>query len=259
MRIEKDIVDKNFSKAAGTYDSWAKHQCRIAKTLSACIPEFAKINNLLDLGCGTGNSIESVNLLFPEAEILGVDIAAGMIDYCREKWIDYENINFYHGDVENLELSQKYDLIISSCSLQWVSDFKKTLNKYLNCLNQGGYLALAIPVKGSLDELKQSYLQAFDKNMPGLCFQNENDIMDAVSCKTAKIYHACTELVTEYYDSLDVLRYFKKIGVTFSEQYNYKAKSVKEVKMLMKKYRQNFTFNNRLPISYKIFYLVIKV
>jgi malonyl-CoA O-methyltransferase len=259
MRIEKHIIDKNFSEAANTYDLWAKHQNRIAKTLSSHIPILANINNILDLGCGTGNSIESLLSLYPDADVLGVDIAEGMIEYCREKWKDYKKINFHQCDIEDLELSQKYDLIISSCSLQWLTDIKSTFNKFLNCMNPGGYLALAIPVEGSLNELKHSYVQVFSSDIPGLYFQNENMLIDAINQNRVKNCHTFTEVVSEYYESLDVLRYFRKIGVTFSNQHNYKTKSISEIRMLMKQYQQDFMLNNRLPISYKILYLIVEV
>ena len=66
--------------------------------------------SILELGCGTGR------VTFPLAqtarEVVGVDISEEMILRAKEK-SDEENVSFVIGDITNIELNKKFDLIIA--------------------------------------------------------------------------------------------------------------------------------------------------
>ena len=47
--------------------------------------------NILDIGCGPGNSTAVLKTMFPQADILGVDNSEDMIKKAKEA---YPNINF---------------------------------------------------------------------------------------------------------------------------------------------------------------------
>ena len=53
-----------------------------------------------------------------------------------------ERISLEQGDILELEISEKYDLIFCHAVLEWVEEGEKLLNKCQELLNQDGYLSL---------------------------------------------------------------------------------------------------------------------
>ena len=102
--------------------------------------------NILDIGCGPGNSTSVLKLMFPQAYILGVDNSEDMIKKAEEA---YPNINFQICDITtDLDKVDKYDVIFSNACLQWVPNHKEVIPMLFNKLNKNGILAVQIPMNG---------------------------------------------------------------------------------------------------------------
>ncbi|HCG4536273.1 class I SAM-dependent methyltransferase (plasmid) [Ureibacillus chungkukjangi] len=114
--------------------------------------EMAKpYQNILDAGCGTGTL--ALELAKEEKHILGLDISSDMIDKACKKAKDcgLENIvKFDTGDIKNLNLKQKFDLIILSGGvfefLLSIKDQVKTLMTLRSLLNNNGKLVFDVIV-----------------------------------------------------------------------------------------------------------------
>lgn len=101
---------------------------------------------VLDLGCGPGNSTEVLRRRFPAAELLGVDNSPAMIERTKR---DYPGISFqlYDAAAPLSELGGKWDVIFSNACLQWVPDHPALIVGLLDALNDGGELAVQIPLQ----------------------------------------------------------------------------------------------------------------
>jgi SAM-dependent methyltransferase len=67
---------------------------------------------ILDLGCGTGS--HAIVLAKRGYKVTGVDRASDMLDRARRKALDAgADVRFIEGDISNIDLSEKYDAIIS--------------------------------------------------------------------------------------------------------------------------------------------------
>jgi trans-aconitate 2-methyltransferase len=100
--------------------------------------------NILDIGCGPGNSTAILRDFFPTAKILGVDSSEEMIKKARES---NSNINFKLCDVlSELDSLDKYDIIFSNACLQWIPNHKSFIPKLFDKLNTNGILAVQIPM-----------------------------------------------------------------------------------------------------------------
>ena len=218
MIIEKNTISRNFSDAAGTYDFWAKPQKEIARRLVELLAIGQTKNNVLDLGCGTGNIIDQVLRLDPATRILGIDIAPGMIDFCTKRWNDSPEINFIKDDICHFTPTENYDLILSSCTFQWIKDIPDVIKKFTNSLCNDGILAIAVLLDGSFSELKNSYKSLFGSNLPGPKYRTDNYYVDALQTSNLKIITAKVETVESYFSGLDLLKYFKNIGATFKHK-----------------------------------------
>ncbi len=56
--------------------------------------------NILDIGCGVGNSTKVIRETFPHAEIFGLDFSIQMLEAAKEFCL---GVNFICGDGEELE------------------------------------------------------------------------------------------------------------------------------------------------------------
>lgn len=103
------------------------------------------IHNIIDIGCGPGNSTSVLKKAFPDADITGIDSSPDMIDKATST---YNNINFRCLDAscDLSQLKEKYDLVFSNACIQWISDHKTLLTNFMALLNDDGHLAVQIPV-----------------------------------------------------------------------------------------------------------------
>ena len=106
--------------------------------------EGRNVSSVLDVGCGPGNSSVVIKKIFPNADILGIDFSADMIERAKK---DYVDITFeqWDADVFTEETSKKFDLIFSNACLQWLPNQFKTIINLYKLLNDNGIMAVQIP------------------------------------------------------------------------------------------------------------------
>lgn len=106
--------------------------------------EGRTVSSALDVGCGPGNSSAVIKSVFPEAEILGIDFSADMIERAKK---DYTDIIFEQWDADEFseKTGKKFDLIFSNACLQWLPDQFKTIKNLYKLLNENGIMAIQIP------------------------------------------------------------------------------------------------------------------
>jgi len=256
--IEIKAVSKNFSGAANSYNYWAEPQKRIAEELVKRIISInPMIHSILDIGCGTGYVIEQILKYGYSNRIMGIDIAEGMISFCRDKWKNSQNISFIHADMAQFNSEISFNTITSSCALQWGIDMQQTFTKILSNLNTNGFLALAILIKGSFYELLESYKKYLNSSLHGIDYRTDLYFKNILIKNNMEILIDETETVYSYHYGNDVLKYFKNIGATFKYNHDYTPLSVKSVNKLIDIYTQDYADSSgRLPISHKVLYLV---
>lgn len=102
--------------------------------------------NVLDIGCGPGNSTAVLKGLFPQASILGVDNSENMIEKAKES---HPDMDFRLCDVTTqADTLGKFDVIFSNACLQWIPNHREFIPMVFDMLNQNGVLAVQIPMNG---------------------------------------------------------------------------------------------------------------
>jgi SAM-dependent methyltransferase len=67
--------------------------------------------SMLNLGCGTGkHDFEFAKLGY---KVVGIDLSQGMVDIANINNIDSVKLQFYQGDVRNVRLNKKFDVVVS--------------------------------------------------------------------------------------------------------------------------------------------------
>lgn len=270
--IDKKVLQKHFSKNAANYDTFATVQRKMAHELLKTITFEHKDNHdsidILDIGCGTGYLTEELLRYYPNANITAVDIAPGMIEHARKKFIG-KNIEFQCADIEETEVSMKYDLIVSNAAFQWFNQLEKTITKLEAMLKNNGTLAFSTFGPMTFIELHQSYKMAKDKlnleidSLPGQKFFNCEDLLAICQRTLANTGSLKSKVVSlekyehEYFDTVrDFLKSVIKIGANNS---NCDRKTIPAlIKEMMKTYEATFKEGNSIKVTYHCIYLIVE-
>lgn len=120
-----------------------------AQRTQPAIDLAARINienplDIIDIGCGPGNSTSVVKKRFPNVHAVGADFSENMLEAARRDNPDCDFIKLdVSGDLS--EFKGKYDVVFSNACIQWVPDHAALLPSLFSMLRKGGVLAVQIP------------------------------------------------------------------------------------------------------------------
>lgn len=133
--IDKELVRERFRKNLKTYNANSFVQAKMADRLVSMAE--GTYSDVLELGCGSGGLTEKLIKKISFKTYNAVDIVPECEEYIRN--ISSE-ISFYHSDIETYNFKQKYDLIISNATFQWVEDLDGFIRRLKQSLNPDGVL-----------------------------------------------------------------------------------------------------------------------
>ena len=136
--LNKDLIKNNFQKSILTYDENAIVQEQMAQFLCSKIQK-QKYNKILEIGSYTGKLTKLAVKKFDFDSYVALDVV-NSFDFIKNL---SPKISFIQSDIEKFETSDKFDLIISNATLQWISDFKGVINSLRECLNPQGELVFS--------------------------------------------------------------------------------------------------------------------
>ena len=100
--------------------------------------------NILDLGCGTGLELDYYFKLNPNAQVIGIDLASGMLAELNRKHYD-KKLTLINGSYFDIPFPVEcYDACVSVESLHHFTEKEKSklYEKVFNSLKKGGYFIL---------------------------------------------------------------------------------------------------------------------
>ena len=120
--------------------------------------EFAKIklgDTVVDLGSGAGNDAFVARKATGESgRVIGLDMTEAMIHQARMNAakLDYENVDFVLGDIEEMPLEDGIaDVVVSNCVLNLVPDKEKAFAETQRILKSGGHFSISdVVIAGDL-------------------------------------------------------------------------------------------------------------
>jgi malonyl-CoA O-methyltransferase len=165
--LHQQQIRRRFSSAAAAYDAASPVQAEVARRVLALVPAHVQPRRILDAGCGTGRLLRLAHARWPEAELVGLDLAEGMIEQARRQLADIAPLRLEVGDAAIYE-DKPFDLILSSSSLHWLRPLESGLAHVLNLLAPGGHLAAGLMTQATLRELRAARAAvAPQKDTPG--------------------------------------------------------------------------------------------
>jgi len=258
LAISKTQVERNFSRAAASYDLWATPQKAIARQLIDLIPDAEKVTEVLDVGCGTGNLTALARARYPRASLCAMDIAPGMIEFCRRRWPDGRLAEFVVGDAEGFDLGRRFDLIVSSCAFQWFADRARAMRNIRRHVRVGGRVALASPVAGTLAELAESYRDVMGRAMPGLNLWDGvayEELMEAAEAPVGLTWTATMRF--RYRTPWEAFQALRGIGATLKGHPDFRPLAVPKIKEIALAYQRRFAqTDGGIPVTYCVWFAV---
>ena len=110
---------------------------------------LASDSRVLDLGCGPGRELSRVAALVPRGEVVGVDLAAGMVEaaHAGAQSRGLDNCAFFQADVGELsdEFTGRFDLVYTSLAHHHFPDPDAAAANALRCLRPGGAYCVVDP------------------------------------------------------------------------------------------------------------------
>lgn len=233
VNLNKDKINKSFSKSSNTYDYWAKPQQDVAKQLISLIRSWDLSGKILDLGCGTGLLTNLLYQLNPDLDVFGIDISSKMIK-CYSKI----NSKGCHGDMESLQFENNYfETTLSSFALHW-TDLSKSIPELVRVTSKR--FAITLPIYGSIPDFK-------------FPFPKKEKIIEFLTQQEVKIELIETKLIPIPYQGLDLIKYFHYTGTTANPSNKIGLGSKKWIQHWIKYCSdKNFYFKLLYLIGYKI-------
>ncbi len=210
MRLGKQQIARQFSRAAATYDEVAQLQFEMADRLIDRIPLGAK-GTLVDFGCGTGYALEQL-AGFPRLELVGIDLAKGMLEQARDR---VGPIQLIMGDLEQTELADNsVDIAFSNAAIQWC-DATTAFMEMARVLKPGGLLLASTFGSGTLGEWKSAWHSIRDKNQRIHDFESDQQLRDAlVETGFEEIEIALETQQLNFFSVDELFQNVKKLGAT---------------------------------------------
>ncbi|HSP86937.1 MAG TPA: methyltransferase domain-containing protein, partial [Ignavibacteriaceae bacterium] len=187
--------------------------------------EYAEIKEgdiVVDLGSGAGNDVFVARSLVGEkGTVVGIDFTEAMITKANRNLskLNYKNIYFKLGDIENLPLKDNFeDVIISNCVLNLVPDKQKAFTEIYRTLKPSGHFCVSdIVTSGELPEKIRNTAALYAGCVSGALTQEEylgtieKTGFDKIEVKKSRPINLPDELLKEHL-SLEEINEFRKNG-----------------------------------------------
>lgn len=165
FEIDKREVRRAFSKAAKQYDAAAVLQREICSRMLEKLSIIKhQPSHLLDIGSGTGWGTRQLGERYPQAELVALDIAIGMLQAARgmsgwwTKLFAGKRENYLCADVEALPLAtQSMDMVWSNLTIQWCNDLPGTFIELHRVMKTNGLLMFSTFGPDTLQEMRIAF------------------------------------------------------------------------------------------------------
>ncbi|MDQ6656655.1 MAG: methyltransferase domain-containing protein [Actinomycetota bacterium] len=142
MSLYGRTADRTTTWDPGRYGRFPGHRSRpffdLVNRIDAADPAL-----VVDLGCGSGELTASLADRWPDAQVLGVDNSASMLEAATAHASD--RVSFTSGDLSSYLPDPAADVVVSNAAYQWVDGGSAMLSAIAAQLPAGGWLAVQVP------------------------------------------------------------------------------------------------------------------
>ena len=156
--------------------------------------------------------------------------------------------SFIPGDIETIELSTEFDLIVSNASMQWICDIDTLFNKLKSALKPDGVLAFTTFGEKNYREIKET---------TGLALNYlKTDTLAQLCEKYFRMEYLEEKTETLLFDSpMDILKHIKDSGTNGIQTINWTVKKLRDFERF---YTLKFNENEKVRLTYNPIYVILK-
>ncbi len=159
--IDQRQVRRAFARAAATYDGADGLQAEVRERLLERL-QWVELQprRILDLGTGTGGALPALAARFPDAELVGLDLTAAMLERAADRPAPSSGqpALLICGDAARLPLAdQSIDLVFSSLAIHWSPALDAVLAEVRRVLRHPGLFTFTTPGPLSYRELRTAW------------------------------------------------------------------------------------------------------
>jgi malonyl-CoA O-methyltransferase len=270
--LDRTQMRRAFDRAAPDYDRHAVLQREVAARMAERL-ELVKLRPelILDAGCGTGYAFDTLRSRYPDARVIGLDIAFNMLVEAKKKrpktllgqlssvlkLSPQSSVlgPLICGDVDHLPIkSSNIPLIWSNLALQWVNNLEATFREWLRVMAPGGLLMFSTFGPDTLMELRESFSRV-DGFSHVNRFLDMHDIGDALVHAGFQAPVMDVEHIVLTYEVLDdLLRELKLIGAHNVMAGRGRGMMGKNRWAAVRDAYERFRREGRLPATYEVVY-----
>jgi len=209
--VDRLQVGRRFSRVAANYDQADFFAREVDRRMQERL-NYVKVEpkRILDLGCSRGGSFAGLATRYPDAQLIGLDIAPAMlqVDHATrpswQRWLGLGRQNEAQrlaGDAANLPLkSQSIAIVWSNLLLHWLDDPLPALAEAHRVLEVGGLLMFSTLGPDSLKELRSAFSDGYAHTQRFIDMHDLGDML--VACGFADPVMDM-EVLTLTYDGFD--------------------------------------------------------
>ena len=255
--LEPSRVGASFDRAARDYDAAAFLQKEVGERLLERLDLMANTPaRVLDIGCGTGRPTRDLVRRYPQSQVIGVDLAPGMLKRAvkKQSWFG-KGARFVCAEASQLPLADaSCDLLYASLLLQWCEDLDATLLEWRRLLKPHGLLLFSTLGPDTLKELRAAWSSVDEFNHVNR-FLDMHDVGDAlIRAGFVEPVMDVEHLTLTYADAPALMRDLKSIGahnVTAGRRRGLMGRGrLAAFSTAYERFRQE----GRLPATYEVVY-----
>lgn len=120
-------------------------------------------SSLLDIGCSNGLSIKEIFLNKTDCEYVLCDVSEPMLDACKKRYENFDNVHVLYNDLRNGVPTGEYDVELSILTIQFTPiEYRHKIVKSLyDNLKEGGILIVVEKILGDTSTMDDLLVECY--------------------------------------------------------------------------------------------------
>lgn len=253
MELQKEQIERQFDRAATTYDSVAALQRQMADRLLEELP--AQLDGtLIDLGCGTGDLLQKLANRMDPSKLTGLDLSSAMLGQTANR---VPQARLVKADLANVPFDDdSFAWITSNAAIQWC-DSSVVFSEMRRLLQPTGQAFVSTFGPRTMHQWRDTMANVGSNNERIHTFKPVEQLSDEMKEAGFSTVDQKTETIDTYFDSVQAMfDSVRKLGATNARRDRSIGLSGRRwFEQVTKAFEQRRNADGKLCLTYECCYL----